>query len=297
MQQLLFFIVEAFRGIIRSRLMMFTTFLTIAFSLAVFGVFLLVTSNFNHLSESLSSKLELHVFLKSDLTRQDIEDAKTYLSTFQGINSLRYLDKNVSWNTFKKNFPTLELDKWDIQNPLPHSFKVTLTNTKDIQKIAKEIDAQTQYIDEVVYKGALAYKIEQFSNLTKWIGIGLVLFLTLSTLLIIINTLRLTIIARHDEVAIMQLVGATDRFIKMPFLLEGLFLGLFGSLLSIVILKYGYNTIYFYFEQKLPLFPILSNSFHLNMIYGSVIILGTLLGIIGAYISVSRTLKTTLYKS
>ena len=108
------------------------------------------------------------------------------------------------------------------------------------------------------------------------------------------NTIRLTVIARSEEITIMKLVGATDQFIRCPFLIEGFFIGVSGATISVSALYFIYSIIIKQLIQKMPFFPFIQDNVSLYYIYGFVLISGAIIGMLGAYISVSKTLKGRL---
>jgi cell division transport system permease protein len=120
---------------------------------------------------------------------------------------------------------------------------------------------------------------------------ALVLLLSLATLLIVVNTIRLTVLARETDIYIMKLVGATNNFVKWPFIIEGVVIGLIGGLISFIVLKFSYQEVTIRISQALPFLPIVSDSALLWLIYLTMILGGMALGMIGGYISISRALK------
>ncbi len=289
----MFFVSEAFIGMRRSGIMIFISIATISVSLIVFGLFLLISLNMNNLANFISSKLEIRVYLKNGLSPAEIGDFKNRISRMTHVKDVVYVDKETAWVQFRDNFKTMDLSDLMGENPLPDSFHVYLTNTQEISTLATYLKGFTQ-VEDVGYMGAIAERIALFSKFTKIAGLILVGLLTVATLLITVNTIRLTVIARQNEIIIMNLVGATHQFIQWPFIIEGLIMGLLGSVISIVFLKSSYFFFAFRFQKTLPYFPLVFDSFSLNMVFFSVAVVGTILGILGAYISVSKSLKTTL---
>ena len=179
------------------------------------------------------------------------------------------------------------------ENPLPHTVVVKAQAGIPLASISENLET-FQEVEEVVYGGEIASRLESFTNLTKVGGLIVIGILGLSTLLIIINTIRLTVIARQDEISIMKLVGATDNFIKLPFLIEGVIIGCVGAAFSIAILKSLYMVMIVKIQTSIPFIPIVFNHDYLWAIYSLIGLTGALLGLLGAYISVSRSLKLQL---
>jgi cell division transport system permease protein len=289
-----FFVSEAFHGMKRSPVMMFITVATIAVSLSVFGIFSLLTVNINHLTDFLASKLEIRVYLTDRSTRQELVNFQERISNMNGVEKVEFIDKKNAWATFKKTYPNLNLGHLVSDNPLPHSMRVFISDQQKLIDIAKYLQGFRSVVEEVVYGDTLSQRIEKVSYFIKVGGITLVGLLTLATLLIVVNTIRLTVIARQNEIEIMQLVGATHSFIRWPFLFEGFFLGIVGAVLAVLFLIVSYSVVGTHFQQNLPFMPVVVESIRLGKIYAGVTFMGAALGIIGAYLSVSRSLKATL---
>lgn len=290
----MFFVSEALIGMRRSGIMILISIATISVSLIVFGIFLLISMNINNLTNFISSKLEIRVYLKKDLPASDMNEFRQRILAMNHVKDVVYVDKATAWVQFKENFKTIDLADMVNDNPLPDSFHVYLTDNQDIGAFSKYLGGFTQYVEEVGYMGAIADRIALFSRFTKIAGAVLVALLTVATLLITVNTIRLTVIARQNEITIMHLVGATHQFIQWPFIIEGLIMGLIGSVISIFFLKSSYFFFATRFQKTLPYFPLVFDSWNLNLVFLGVALLGTTLGILGAYISVSKSLKATL---
>lgn len=294
MRHLPFFFLEALIGMKRSGVMMFIAIVTISVSLIVFGFFLLLSSNMSKLADFISSKLEIRIFLEEQLTFQEVEKFTTIVNAYEDIKSVSFVDKDDAWKEFKSNYSNLNLSDLVSENPLPNMLKVMLVKNDKIYEIANNIKSHKEFVSDVSYGGIIAERMNSFSKWVKWSGIVLVSFLTVATLFIIVNTIRLTIISRKDEVEIMSLVGATPAFISGPFLIEGLLMGSIGSGIAVCFLTFSYQFFAFRLQEALPYFPLVFKSVILTKIYLAVFVLGAVLGIFGAYISVSRILKKVI---
>ena len=290
--KLFFFIREAILGIKRSIFMTTLTVVTITLSMLVFGVFLLVSFYLNDLSERLLEKLEMRVFLKSNLQHRDIQGLAMLLESHHRVSELKFIDKEASWLEFKSKYPQMGFDGFINLNPLPNMFVITVDRYSIMSNVAKEIKASSPFIEEVVYGGALAKKIESFSFFVRILGLFLVCVLTFATLMIVVNTIRLTIMVRENEIGIMSLVGATDAFIRAPFLIEGFILGMLGALFSSIILKGFYLFFSYRVQEHLLYMPTILGEGIFKQVYVILLVTGCFLGILGAYLSISKTLKS-----
>lgn len=286
----LFFTSEALISIRRSGIMMFISIATITVSLIVFGIFLLISANISNLTNYFSSKLEIRVYLKDSTDPSEIDALKLRFEAMPSVRKVEFIEKGKAWEEFKKNYPKIELNTLVTDNPLPNAFRITLTDNAKITRVAEHLKG-FQAVEDVGDMGSIADRITAFSRYTRIAGIILVSLLTFATLLIIVNTIRLTVIARQDEISIMQLVGATVSFIRWPFIIEGLLIGILGSVFSIIFLIFAYSVFLMRFQESVPFFPLVYDHMTLNLIYLGILFVGTTLGVLGAYLSVSRTVK------
>ncbi len=286
----LFFTSEALISIRRSGIMMIISIATITVSLIVFGIFLLISANISNLTNYFSSKLEIRVYLKDSTKQDEIDALKLRFEAMPAVRKVEFIEKAAAWAEFKKNYPKIELNTLVSDNPLPNAFRIVLSDSAKITSIATHLKG-FEAVEDVGDMGAIADRITAFSRYTRIAGIILVSLLTFATLLIIVNTIRLTVIARQDEITIMQLVGATISFIRWPFIIEGLLIGILGGVFAIIFLVFGYSFFVMRFQENIPFFPLVYDHLTLNLIYLGILLVGTSLGVFGAYLSVSRTVK------
>lgn len=286
-----FFIVEAFRSFRRGTLMSTVAIVTIAVSLAIFGAFLLLILNLGNVVGTISSRLDLVAYTSQNLSLEDAGAIQIKISKLPGVEKVEFTSKAEAWKKFKDDFGgKVALDDALPENPLPHTFAVRVRMPELLPVVAKEI-SDLGVIDEVRYSGKLIDRMKSLVSAVRLGGISLIALLSFATLLIVVNTIRLTVIARETDIYIMKLVGATDTFVKWPFIIEGLILGLLGGLASFVVLKFSYESVASRFGQALPFLPVFNDQLALTAVYASVLFGGMALGLLGGYISVSRALK------
>lgn len=286
-----FFIREAWNGFWRSSLMSFVSVITITVVLVVFGIFLMVVFNLNSLVNSISSKMEVTAYLEDGLSQETTDQLRSKIMEIPQVTEVNFVAREKAWESFKKTFyGRIDLGQVMGENPLPDSFVVKIKDIRAIDAVAKRI-AGFSGIEEVRYGGKLAQRVEAFARVVRLSGLALILIMIFATLLIVVNTIRLTVLARQEEINIMQLVGATDSFIKWPFILEGVIIGVVGAVVSLTILNLIYGIVVIKLQQSLAFFPLVFNEKELMAIYFLVGTTGTFLGMLGGYISVSRSLK------
>jgi cell division transport system permease protein len=287
-----FFIKETFTGLCRSGLMSLVAIATVTITLIVLGMFLLISANLSKVTDDIVSKLEIRIFLKSNLKIEDIQLFKRKLRAIDGIKNVTFINSNTAWKDFKQDYKHLNFTEYVAENPLPHSLNVKLKKSQNIKPVILYLKRFDTLIDDIVYGGELADRVDVFRKFMFISGWSLIVLLILASLFIIVNTIRLTVIARQEEISIMRLVGATDTFIKCPFLLEGFVIGCIGGATSVGFLYLIYSLLIQQAIQKMPFIPFVTNTTSLYYIYGFVLGIGTIIGTLGAYISVTRSLKT-----
>lgn len=286
-----FFIIEAIRGIGRSPLMSFVAIGIVTVTLTIFGFFLLGVVNLGNVVSGMAAKLDLTCYVDRDLAPRDAAELQLKLSKMEGVEKVTYYSKDDSWKSFREDYSgKLELGEVVADNPLPNTFAVKVRNPEILPQVAKNI-SQMSEIDEVRYSGKLLGQVKHFVDVVRLAGFVFVLLLFFATLLIVVNTIRLTVLARETDIYIMKLVGATGSFIRWPFVIEGVLIGVAGGLLAVVLLRGSYDALAFKIASAFPFLPVVSDAFLLNFIFISVAACGTVLGMIGGYISVSRLIK------
>lgn len=286
-----FFIVEAFRSFRRSALISMVTIATIIVSLTIFGLFLLMIVNMGNIVGTVSSRLDLAAYTSKDLSLADAGAIQIKISKMPGVEKVEYISKNEAWRKFKEDFgEKLSLEEAVAGNPLPHTFAIQVRTPELLPAVAREV-SNLEVIEEVRYSGKLIDQMKSLISAVRLGGIALIILLSLATLLIVVNTIRLTVLARETDIYIMKLVGATNTFVKWPFIIEGIILGVIGGITSLLILKFSYEAVAARLTQALPFLPVVTDQSLLMVIYAAMLLGGIGLGMLGGYISVSRVLK------
>jgi cell division transport system permease protein len=247
--------------------------------------------NMGNIVGTISSRLDLVAYTSKDLSLDDAATIQIKLSKLPGVEKVEFTSKTEAWNKFKADFGgKFSLDELIQDNPLPHTFAVRVRNPELLPGVAKTI-SDMDVIDEVRYSGRLIEQMKSLIGAVRFGGMAMVILLSLATLLIVVNTIRLTVIARETDIYIMKLVGATDSFVKWPFIIEGLIMGIIGGMASFLALKFSYDSTVMRLAHALPFLPMVSDQMLLASVYAAMIFGGMALGIIGGYISVSRALR------
>ena len=266
---------------------------TTAFTLACVGVFLLLYVNLRAAAGWLQDDVRIMVYLEDRLAADSVADIEQQLRNDQAVASLLYISKEQALGEFKAQFPSeSHLLEGLGQNPLPASFVVAISpsfrSPDAINRWAQRV-RQVAGVSKVDYNQDWIDALATMIHSIELVAIGIGVILSAAAVTIIANTIRLTLFARRDEIAILRLIGATTSFIHIPYLLEGAVLGALGSALSLVMLKFMYEL----FRQQVQAtgrFAGLDNlmAFLSPSICLALIALGMGLGFAGSLVSIRR---------
>lgn len=287
-----YFIQEVFHSLRRNNWMTFASIGTVAVSLFVLGVFLILVLNMNRLAGMLESQVQISVYLEDHLTDREKRQIGYDIESLQGIDSVTYVDRETAKERLKERLGDQKylLDALSDDNPLPDAFEVTVTTPSVVESAAGAIDAM-QGVEEAKYGQDVVEHLFDITRLMRIFGFVLMGLLGGATLFIISNTIRLTVFARRKEIAIMKYVGATDWFIRWPFLLEGIVLGCIGGFIAAVALRSFYAAMAAKIYSTLAFFPLMPQYPFMNYVTLAILLAGIVIGAIGSVISLKRFLR------
>lgn len=284
---------EAFANIRLNRTTSLVAVVTTGFTLACLGVFLLVYLNLRGMAASIAKEIKVIVYLEENLTSQQVDELRGELEGQQAVAGLSYVSKEEALEEFRVQFPNeYQLLEGLGDNPLPASFAVTLAprfRAADFVKRWAEQFKSFPGVAEVEYSQDWVENLTALLRNLEGAALSVGLILSLASVTIIANTIRLTVNSRRHELQILQLVGATGLFIKLPYLLEGALLGGVGGLLALGILEGGFEIFRLQMESTSRLLgtqPWLS--YVPAHLMGVLLFIGLLLGIVGSFVSVVR---------
>ena len=287
-----YFVREVFFSLKRNNWMTLASIGTVAVSLFVLGMFMLIVMNMNHMASSLESQVQISVYLQDDISDSAKRDIESDINSMQGIESVNYISKDEALDRFRERLGEQKylLEALGDTNPLPDSFEVTVKQPEMVKTAAETIQ-EYKGVESTKYGQDVIQHLFEITRLIRIFGISLIVLLAVATLFLISNTIRLTVFARRKEIAIMKYVGATDWFIRWPFMLEGMVMGFFGAILSVIVLRLAYGAI----TEKiydtlafLPLVPMYPAIDHISLL---IMACGMIIGALGSTISLKRFLK------
>jgi len=237
-----FFLKEALRGLRRSSAPALAALLTVLLTAVVLGVFIPIVQATTGTANEVRSRVVVDVYIKDAATAQEQADLRTAIENTANVKSVDYISKAEALKRAEEKNPEAFKAGAELlgSNPLPSSFRVTPEDPDKIDQIVQRLDAggdpQLAAIDEVRNREEDTNKILSATGLVKGLTAGMAVLLVLASIALIANTIRLSVFARRREVEVMKLVGATNWFIRWPFVIEGIIVGFFGGLLAVLLL-------------------------------------------------------------
>lgn len=287
-----YFVQEVFRSLRRNNWMTFAAVGTVAVSLFILGVFLILALNMNRAASLLESQVQISVYIKEDLKEAEEEALGEKIRALQGIESVKYVDRAEAKKRLTERLGDQKylLDALGEKNPLPNSYEVTVRQPDMVETAAKQIE-RMDGVEAAKYGQDVVEHLFDITRLVRLFGVLLIVLLGSATIFIIANTIRLTVFARRREIAIMKYVGATDEFIRWPFVLEGIVLGCIGGVISAFVLRSFYAGVAHKVYDTLAFFPLIPQSPFMNYVSIVIVLLGMGIGAMGAWVSLKRFLK------
>lgn len=286
---------DAFKNVFRNFSLSLASISCITITLIVVALAILLSENVNNFAKLVEKDVTIVVFLNREVTEEQIDDIHDNIEVLENVESITFQDKmSISKDMMESSevFKNI-LGNYDrTENPIQDTF---LVKVKEIEKIRKTADQikEMENVNIVKYGEGMVEQLVSMFNVVKKISIFMVLALIVVTAFLISNTIKITIFSRKREIEIMRLVGASNLNIKIPFLFEGLFLGIFGSIIPILGTIYGYTALYNNFNGQLfsPFIQLLKPEPFIYIISAILLGIGILVGMFGSSRAVKKHLK------
>lgn len=282
---------ESFKSLSRNRWMTFASISAVTVTLLIVGVFLVLMMNLNKIATNLEEDVEIKVIVDLAANDEAVAELEGKLKSNSSLTDIRFSSNEEELEIMIKGYGE-ELGLYKQSNPLRHVFYVKSKDPQETAKLAKEIDSY-DYTYEVIYGEGKVDKLFNVLNTGRNVGVVLIIALLFTAMFLISNTIRVTIVARKREIEIMKLVGATNNFVRIPFILEGVWLGILGALLPMILLTLAYYNLYDYIQPKLEgeLFQPLAKTPFVYQLNGVLLVTGVFIGAWGSFMSVRKFLK------
>jgi len=280
----LFSISEGFKGFFKARLATTLSVSSITLTIFLTGLFVVFTINLQSWLGFLREKIEVELFVESGSTEKEIEELKTKIAQMEAIREIEYISKDDAAKRFEEEFGQNVFDILEF-NPFPPSIIIHLKTgyqtPAEISKLKNRLELLAN-VDEVFYKKPLLEKIDKYVQIVYIVGILIGIVILIIAIGLIFNTIRLTIYARKDMIHIMRLVGATEGFIRKPFLVEGILQGFLGGTLASIAIFYGTQLIQIYIYPYIISHPL---------VFLGLILFSMTIGLFSAYLSVGKYIR------
>jgi cell division transport system permease protein len=289
------FIKRAIEDTLKNVYLNVVTVITISLSILIVGAFILFFINANEMMNIWKKGIQIMAYLKPEVVSSELSDVKQYLLALPDVESVRFISKEEALNQLKSQMKRQSSILENLsENPLPDAFEIQVKasehNWEKIESLAARVESLDQ-VDEVEYGQKWFGRFINVFNLFRLAGYAMGGIFFMATIFIVANTIRLVIYSRREEVEIMRLVGATDRFIKIPFYLQGLIQGAVGALAGLAALLVAFlfvsSNVEHGFSSGFLHIRFLSPRVLLSILAGSMVV-----GWIGSYLSLKQYLKT-----
>lgn len=286
---------DAFKGVFRNFSLSFASISCITITLIVVTISIILSDNVDNFTNLVERDVTIVAFIDNEADDSKIEEIREEISSLNNIEEYEFRSKEEITNEMRDSSDVFDsiMGNWtDDENPIQNTFQVKVTDINKIDNVAKKIE-KIDGITLVKYgEGIVEQLISTFEVIHK-VCIGAVIALILVTAFLISNTIKITISSRQREIGIMRLIGASNLNIRIPFIIEGLLLGLLGSIIPVALTIYGYNSLYHHFNGQL-FSPFIKLIEPVPFVYYTSLILvgiGILVGMFGSWRAVRKHLK------
>lgn len=286
---------DAFKSVIRNFSLSLASISCITITLIIVSIAIMASLNVQNFTKEIEKDMTIVVFLNNDTNEEEAEETGKNIKDIDNVSKLTFQTKNEVKKQMQEEsdvFNTV-LDNWDEnESPLKDTYQVKVKDVNKIKETATKIEKMKTVAVVRYGEGMVDKMVSAFSSIEK-VTYGIVIALVVVTIFLIINTIKLTISARQREIGIMRLVGASNFTIKTPFIIEGMVLGLFGSIVPIIIATYGYLAFYKHFNGYLfsELIKLIKPEPFIYQSSLAILIIGVLVGMIGSASAVKKYLK------
>ena len=286
---------NGFKNVFRNFSLSFASITCITITLLVVAVALVGSLNVENFTKLISDDFTIVAFVENDAEKEDEEKIEKALNKLSNVESITFVSKVDTKKEMMDSSETFKsiMSAWeDDENPLSDAYQIKVKDIEKIEKTAEKVK-KIDKIEIVKYGEGMVDSMVSIFNLIKKILIIIVVALVVVTAFLIVNTIKITIFSRQEDIEIQRLVGASNFSIKQPFVIEGFILGLLGSIIPIIVTIYGYNYLYNYtggviFSQFIKLIKPFPFVFYASIV---LLVIGVVVGMIGSRRAVSKYLK------
>lgn len=287
---------EGFRNVFNNKKSSGASLAIMCATMLIFGVFFLIVENINNMVTTLEEQQGMQVFIKEEATDAQMQKLGEEIKALDGVNTTTFVSKEEALDSMKQKLKDKQslLIGWDEDNPFRASYVVTLTDLSLSSSIQEQI-SKFDNVYSIESRDDTINALVSIANGVRIVSATILILLILISIFIIANTIKLTVHARRKEISIMKYVGATDGFIRWPFIIEGVLIGIMAALISIGLLAIIYSLLSNTVQQSTVMQKIgvnlLAFKQMLNLLIVVYLIMGTGIGALGSSISMRKYLK------
>jgi cell division transport system permease protein len=267
--------------------------LTVMVSLVILGFSVFFLANASNMAKSFESQLEIAAFVQNSITQTEFEGLKTQIQDMPGVASITVVTKDQALADFGKTMGGSQnslLADLGGSNPFPDKLTVKATDPQNVIALADTI-SDLPGVYKVRYGQGFVDKLLKFTQWLRWIGFGVVAAFGIAAIVLISINVKMNVFSRRREIQIMKLVGASNSFVRWPFLIEGLALGFVGGALAAGIVGIGYSWITMYVQSTLTFLPVVQNATLFRQVSGGLMLAGMAMGALGSGFSLQKFLR------
>ncbi len=293
-RSLFYFLGEALKSILRNGWMSLASIAVVAITLLILGSFMVLNRNVLEITQHIKEEVQIILYVDDSASEYVQRELQRKLIAHPEMQEVRYVTKGEAMERLIERLGDrahlVEYYMNEESNPLRNSYELRTRIPEDIPQVAREIENYpgVEYVD---YGSGVVEPLFQFTGVVRWVGLVFMGGLAVTAVFLISHTIRLTVYIRRKEIMIMKYVGATEWFIRWPFIFEGLILGLVGALIPILIIQQSYQSAVFWMQENIFFISMISPELIMDEMVKVLIPLGIILGVLGSGISVRRFLK------
>ena len=288
-------VTAALVGLWRHRFMTGATVLTTALMLLMLNVFVVLVTHLNVALEALEHRVNVIAYIREDAPPGKVRELQSSLQNRSDVLEVIYVTKDEALARLREHFADrAELLAMVSDNPLPASLEIRARNPESLENIVSLLETKVgpeAVLEEVALQEDIVERLLSLTTATRVAGVAMTAGLAVVSLFIVINTIRIAVYSRRQEIEVMKLVGATDWFVRWPFVFEGMLYGLLASLLTLLIVVPAYDPVVENFWALLSFLPVERDPQFVTKLALMTMVVGTALGAAGSYISVRRFLE------
>jgi len=288
-----YILIETANSMKRNPWLSMASVLTVMVSLVILGFSVFFLANTSNMAKSFESELEIGAFVQDSISPSELEGLQTQIQAMSGVATVNVVTKEQALTDFGKTMGGADnniLADLGGVNPFPDKLTVKVTDPQNVIDLAGVIRTLPG-VYKVNYGQGFVEKLLSFTQWLRWIGLGVVAAFAIAAIVLISINVKMNVFSRRREIQIMKLVGASNSFIRWPFLIEGLVLGLVGGALAAGIVGMGYNLITAYVQSTLTFLPVVQNENLFSQVSVGLLFAGMAMGAIGSGFSLQKFLK------